>query len=112
MLSTRVLLKRCAMAAIVVASTAFAAGGDASGPALGLDDTGCLAVGLSAGGALRDQRRGRAVACLGHEDRAEDRKAETGGVVAYRLSDSRGLPVGEPRCSVDGIGYPGSAAAW
>src|SRR5476649_2856562 len=33
MLSTSNLLKRCAMAAIVVASTAFAAGGDASGPA-------------------------------------------------------------------------------
>jgi peroxiredoxin len=33
MLSTRAVLKRCAMAAIVVASAAFAAGGDASGPA-------------------------------------------------------------------------------
>jgi thiol-disulfide isomerase/thioredoxin len=33
MFSTKVLLKRCAMAAIVVASTALAAGGDASGPA-------------------------------------------------------------------------------
>ena len=33
MLSTATLLKRCAMAAIVVASTAFAAGGDALGPA-------------------------------------------------------------------------------
>jgi thiol-disulfide isomerase/thioredoxin len=33
MLSTSTLLKRCAMAAIVVASTAFAASGDASGPA-------------------------------------------------------------------------------
>src|SRR6202047_5151164 len=33
MLKTSTLLKRCAMAAIVVASTAFAAGGDASGPA-------------------------------------------------------------------------------
>src|ERR1700734_3673414 len=32
-LSTMRLFKRCAMAAIVVASTAFAAGGDASGPA-------------------------------------------------------------------------------
>jgi peroxiredoxin len=31
--STMSLVKRCAMAAIVVASTAFAAGGDASGPA-------------------------------------------------------------------------------
>ena len=33
MLRTSILLKRCAMAAIVIASTAFAAGGDASGPA-------------------------------------------------------------------------------
>jgi len=33
MLSTSTFFKRCAMAAIVVASTAFAAGGDASGPA-------------------------------------------------------------------------------
>src|ERR1700735_2791513 len=33
MFSTSTLLKRCAMAAIVVASTAFAASGDASGPA-------------------------------------------------------------------------------
>ncbi|HEX3915339.1 MAG TPA: TlpA disulfide reductase family protein [Steroidobacteraceae bacterium] len=33
MLSTATLLKRCAMAAIVVASTALAAGGDAAGPA-------------------------------------------------------------------------------
>jgi peroxiredoxin len=31
--STSTIIKRCAMAAIVVASTAFAAGGDASGPA-------------------------------------------------------------------------------
>jgi peroxiredoxin len=31
--STSTFMKRCAMAAIVVASTAFAAGGDASGPA-------------------------------------------------------------------------------
>ena len=33
MLSTRIVLKRCAMAAMVLASAAFAAGGDASGPA-------------------------------------------------------------------------------
>src|SRR5260370_2086446 len=33
MFSTSALMKRCAMAAIIVASTAFAAGGDASGPA-------------------------------------------------------------------------------
>jgi peroxiredoxin len=33
MLSTSTFLKRCAMAAIVVASTAFAAGSDSSGPA-------------------------------------------------------------------------------
>src|SRR5258708_12399301 len=33
MFSASALMKRCAMAAIIVASTAFAAGGDASGPA-------------------------------------------------------------------------------
>jgi peroxiredoxin len=50
MLSTATLLKRCAMAAIVVASTAFAAGGDASGPApaFTLTNLGGQASGLSA----------------------------------------------------------------
>src|ERR1700688_3371045 len=50
MLTTSTLLKRCAMTAIVVASTAFAAGGDASGPApaFTLTTLGGQASGLSA----------------------------------------------------------------
>ena len=67
----------------------------------------CVAASACACGAgtpLGDQRGGDPGAQLRDEDRAEDRQAQAGGVVADRLGDAGRLAVGEPRGPVDGVG--------
>ena len=59
--------------------------------------------GCSAGG-KGDQRGGQLAAHLGDQDRAEDRQAHAGRVVADRLGDAGGLAVGAPAGPVDGVG--------